>query len=87
MERITSIPLPLVELLSQDREFSKSGVSGSAHPSNLDSPAREGFEWGSDELAGCAYVMFSHFVQRIWPLALMELADRVPIKNSRSDAL
>jgi hypothetical protein len=39
-------------------------------------PACEGVEFGSGELVGCA-------VRRPWPLALMEFADRDPIKNSR----
>jgi hypothetical protein len=45
-------------------------------------PACKGFEDGFGDLAGCGH-MSGPLVRRIWPLALMEFADRVPIKIAR----
>ena len=45
-------------------------------------PAGKGFEDGFGGLVGCSH-MSGPLVRRIWPLALMEFADRVPIKIAR----
>ena len=44
--------------------------------------ARKGFEDSFGGLVGCSH-MSGPSVRRIWPLALMEFADRVPIKTAR----
>ncbi len=44
--------------------------------------ACKGFEERCGDLVGCGH-MSGPFVRRIRPLALMEFADRVPIKTSR----
>src|ERR1700752_5360707 len=46
-------------------------------------PACEGVKLRSGDLVGCGH-MSGPFARRLWPLALMEFADRVPIKNARS---
>jgi hypothetical protein len=48
----------------------------------VDDPACKGFEHRFGELVGRSH-MSGPFVRRICPLALMELADRVPIKIAR----
>jgi hypothetical protein len=45
-------------------------------------PACKGFEYRLGDLVGCSH-MSGPLVRRIWPLALMEFADRVPIKTAR----
>lgn len=45
-------------------------------------PACKGFEYGFGDLVGCGH-MSGPFARREWPLALMEFADRVPIKTAR----
>jgi hypothetical protein len=46
-------------------------------------PACKGVEEGFGDLVGCG-LMSGPFARRMWPLALTEFADRVPIKNARS---
>ena len=46
-------------------------------------PACKGFCVCFGDLVGCGH-MSGPFARRMWPLALMEFADRVPIKNARS---
>jgi hypothetical protein len=48
----------------------------------LDGPACKGLEDRFGDLVGCGH-MSGPFERRIWPLALMEFADRVPIKIAR----
>jgi hypothetical protein len=45
-------------------------------------PACKGVEYRLGDVAGCSH-MSGPLVRRIWPLALMEFADRVPIKIAR----
>jgi hypothetical protein len=50
--------------------------------SYVDGPACKGFEYRFGDLVGCGH-MSDPLVRRIRPLALMEFADRVPIKIAR----
>jgi hypothetical protein len=45
-------------------------------------PACEGVKFCSGDLVGCGH-MSGPFARRIWPLALMKFAERVPIKTTR----
>jgi hypothetical protein len=45
-------------------------------------PACKGFEYRFGDLVGCSH-MSGPFVRRIWPLALMECEEWVPIKTAR----
>jgi len=45
-------------------------------------PACEGVKFRFGDLVGCGH-MSGPFVRLLWPLALMEFADRVPIKITR----
>ena len=45
-------------------------------------PAGKGYENRVGGLVGCSH-MSGPLVRRIWPLALMEFADRVPIEIAR----
>ena len=62
--------------------------SPGAHPNILCighmwmAPACEGVKFCSGDLVGCGH-MSGPFTRRIWPLALMKFAERVPIKTTR----
>jgi hypothetical protein len=49
-------------------------------------PACEGVDFGFGELVGCGH-MSGPFARRMWPLALMEFADRVLSRMRAPDAL
>jgi hypothetical protein len=67
-------------MLVSGEQFSRSRVTCKTHM--WTAPACKGFEHRFGDLVGCGH-MSGPFVRRIRPLALMEFADRVPIKIAR----
>ena len=57
-------------------------VSGMPVNSYVDGPRMRGFLRRIGDMVRCSH-MSGPYVRHIWPLALMEFADRVPIKNAR----
>jgi hypothetical protein len=75
-----------VEIRSRlDGILCSSATQNEQHIHMWTAPACKGSEYVFGELVGCGH-MSGPFARRIWPLALMEFADRVPIKNARSSA-
>ncbi len=79
-DRVAQLAEPLT--VSREGQFDLNLATRMVQNHMWTAAACKGFEERCGDLVGCGH-MSGPFVRRIRPLALMEFADRVPIKTSR----